>query len=76
MELDREYGLYLEYDDISDKNLKKQFDGWNKILLEESSLVKDKDGWYYPKWFVHGKQEEVVTSLMCYALEMNKFHKY
>ncbi|MDR0341259.1 MAG: hypothetical protein LBH55_03235, partial [Mycoplasmataceae bacterium] len=70
---DKTFGMYIEYSDIPDKDLKEEFDVSIESLLTSTLLEKDVDGWYYPNAIVRGKQENVRVFLFLVAKRLTKF---
>ncbi|MDR2568370.1 MAG: hypothetical protein LBC44_03570 [Mycoplasmataceae bacterium] len=48
MKVDKEYGVYLEVEEIADKREKYEFEELLKTAAYTLMLRKQDDGWYYP----------------------------
>ncbi|MDR2653926.1 MAG: hypothetical protein LBB39_01280 [Mycoplasmataceae bacterium] len=61
MELNKDYGVYLEVQNIEDKNDKYMFTELLDTLIKSNRMQLDSDGWYYPKEGTKGRYESCIA---------------
>jgi hypothetical protein len=77
MQVDKEYGVYLEVEEILDKQDKYEFEELLKTAAYSLRLRKQGDGWYYPEVedpdAFHERSLVFVSTI---DLDFKKYHKY
>ncbi|MDR2567986.1 MAG: hypothetical protein LBC44_01595 [Mycoplasmataceae bacterium] len=77
MKVDKEYGVYLEVEEIFDKWEKYEFEELIKSLSYSLMLRSQGDGWYYPDVEDPDDfQERCGVFCSTVDLELRKYHKY
>ncbi|MDR2654088.1 MAG: hypothetical protein LBB39_02140 [Mycoplasmataceae bacterium] len=76
MELNKDYGIYLEIKNIEDKDEKYEFNELLDVLITGESLHKDIDGWYYPDTKEEYFQERCGVFAYMIDSRLKQYHKY